>query len=79
VGSEFYDFGTITGFSFLFEGKEPIYLRLTLSRRGIKTIDIDIPEGSEISNLRAFLSGYAEESKDSELTFSERALRILGF
>ncbi|MFZ3232042.1 MAG: hypothetical protein WA194_00615 [Patescibacteria group bacterium] len=79
VGSEFYDFGTIQTFSFLFEGKEPIYLRLTLARKGIKTVDIDIPEGSEISNLRAFLSGYAEESKDSELGFTERMLRILGF
>lgn len=79
VGSEFYDYGTIRTFSFLFEGKEPIYLRLTLSKKGIKTIDIDIPEGSEISNLRAFLADYAEEAKDSELTFSEKMIRVLGF
>lgn len=79
VGSEFYDYGMIQDFALIFDGGLPVYLRLRLSRKGIKTVDVDIPEGSEVSNLRAFLAGYAEESKDAELSFSEKMLRVMGF
>ncbi|MDQ1343369.1 MAG: hypothetical protein QG650_88, partial [Patescibacteria group bacterium] len=47
--------------------------------KGIKTVDIDIPEGSEVSNLRSYLAEHAEESKDAELSASEKILRRVGF
>lgn len=79
VGADFYDYGKIDDFAILFDSGVPVILRLRLSKRGIKTVDIDIPEGSDVSNLRSYLSAYAEESKDAELSNSEKILRRIGF
>lgn len=79
IGTDFYDYGIVSSFALIFDAGAPIYLRLKLNKKSIRTIDIDIPPGSDVSNLRAYLAGYAEEAKDAELTFSERLLRNLGF
>lgn len=79
IGTDFYDYGIVEDFALIFDRGEPVYLRLRLSKKGIKTIDVDIPPGSDVSGLRAFLSEYAAESKDSELGFAEKMLRLLGF
>lgn len=79
VGSEFYDYGKIENFGILFDDGKAVLLRLKVNKKGVKTADIDLPDGANPAELRAFLSGYCEESKESELSTSERLLRMLGF
>lgn len=44
IGADFYDYGTIHEFALIFDAGIPIYLRLKLNKKNIRTIDIDIPE-----------------------------------
>ncbi|MDQ1343830.1 MAG: hypothetical protein QG650_550, partial [Patescibacteria group bacterium] len=59
VGSEFYDYGMVENFAIIFDSGAPVLLRLRLTKKGIKTVDVDIPDGSEVSNLRSYLAEHA--------------------
>jgi hypothetical protein len=79
VGPEFYDYPKISNFGIIYDQGKPVLLRLQLHVRGIKTLDVDLPAGAvNAAELRAFLSQYAEESKDAELGATERITRMLG-
>jgi hypothetical protein len=79
IGSDFYDYPKIENFAIVYDDGKPVLLRILLNIRGIRLIDVDLPEGAvNAADLRAFLSGYANESKNTDLGTIERITRMIG-
>ncbi len=79
IGSEFFDYPKIASFAIVYDSGKPVTLRLRLNKGSLRSVDIEFPSGTEnVSELRAFLAGYATEAKDTELTTLERVSRGLG-
>lgn len=65
VGEVFYDFGQVAGFSIVFDHEVPRYVRVSLKKNNLRTIDIPVSglsdAGYEIGELRTFLPQYLAE------------------
>lgn len=82
VGEVFYDYGQIAGFEIVFREKEPKFIRISLKKNNLRTIDIPVDilreAGVEIGDLRAFIMQYVPEGEGSELTAIDRLIERLG-
>lgn len=72
----FYDFSTINNFSFIYSWNNAILIRLELSKKWIKKIDLKV-DNQICSDLKKILPNYIEELKWWELTNSEKLINLL--
>ncbi len=72
----FYDFSTINNFSFIYSWNNAILIRLELSKKWIKKIDLKVDD-QICSDLKKILPNYIEELKWWELTNSEKLINLL--
>ncbi|EKD29248.1 MAG: hypothetical protein ACD_78C00464G0005 [uncultured bacterium (gcode 4)] len=78
IDGGFYDYPSIEEFSIVYDNRKPIFLRLRLKKKWLSTIDIDLTQDVNSSELRTFLLQYIGESETwGELTSNERLMRYL--
>ena len=72
----FYDFSKINKYWFIYHWEHAVALRLMLSKKWIKNIDLKI--NNDICwELKQILPNFLEEAEDSELTTSEKLINLL--
>lgn len=76
IGQSFYDYSKIENYTYIYDWSNPIYLRLSLNRTGIKNIDLKIDE-KIILDLKNILPNYLEENPKWELSFVEKVIERL--
>ncbi len=71
----FYNFSSIESYLIVYKSENPIFLRLNLNKKWIKTIDIKI--NNEIFNdINKFLYEYIKEEPKTEITFTEKIIQF---
>lgn len=76
INSTFYDFSKIASYSLIYDWENAIFLRLSLIKKWIKVLDLDINNDIAL-NLKSILPNFLNENKNAELTFIEKIIRIL--
>lgn len=76
ISDYFYDFSSITEYSFIYLWEEAVFLRLRLNKKGIKQIDLKI-DNNIYSDLKNILPNFINEVKWWELTFTEKFINLL--
>lgn len=65
VGEVFYDYGQIRGFEIVYDNEIPRYIRMSLKKNNLRTIDIPVDMLAEIEltigEIRTFLLQYLPE------------------
>lgn len=76
IQESFYDFSRISAFSIIFSWENAVFLRLSIAKRWISTINLRV-DNNIISNIRPLLSNYIEENPKQELSFLEKITHSL--
>lgn len=76
VQDAFYDYPKVQSFSIVYDGPNPIFLRLKLKRRGIPVVNIRL-DSSIASDVRPLLVQFLEESDKEEISFIEKITHFL--
>jgi hypothetical protein len=76
VNSTFYDFSKIASYSFIYDWENAIFLRLSLLKKWIKFLDLDIDNNIAL-DLKSILPNFLKEDRNSELTFTDKIIRML--
>ncbi len=76
IWSILYDFDMINAFQLIYDWKDPSLLRLHLNKKGLRFIDIKI--NNKISgDIKDILVNYTKEAPKTELSFSEKFIKLL--
>lgn len=82
VGEVFYDYGQISGFEVVYDSESPRYVRISLKKNNLRTIDIPVNMLNEaeftVGEVRALMLQYIPEGEGSELTVVDRIIERLG-
>ncbi len=82
IGEVFYDYGQIQGFEIVYDSEVPCFIRISLKKNNLRTIDIPVTMIKEAEftlwEIRAFLLQYLQEGEWSELNFVDRIIEKLG-
>lgn len=82
IGDVFYDYGQISSFEIIFQQEVPKYLRMSLKKNNLKTIDIPVDMlgefGIDIGDVRSFMLQYIPEGEGAEVTLVDRIIERLG-
>lgn len=76
IWKEFYDFWKIENFSFIYNKENPVYLKIILNKRWIKTLILKV-DNKICQDLKEILPNFIKEEKDSDLSFSEKLINFL--
>ena len=76
VWNNFYDFGEINSFTMIFDWANPYMLRLNLTRKWLKQLDLYINENNA-NDIKTTLLNFIEENGKEQLTFIEKIIRLL--
>ncbi|MDD3302331.1 MAG: hypothetical protein PHN31_02165 [Candidatus Gracilibacteria bacterium] len=76
VGQNFYDYSKINGFNYIYEGSNPVFLRLSINKTGLKIIDLDVNEKNVI-DTREILGNFINEDSKGELNIIEKLINKL--
>lgn len=76
VWNNFYDFGEIKSFTMIFDWSIPYMLRLNLSKKWLRQLDLYINENNA-NDIKTTLLNFIEENWKEELTFVEKIIRLL--
>ncbi len=76
VGWKFYDFSRINSYTFIYSGEHAIFVRLNLSQRGIKNIDLKL-NNVITSELQGILPSFIEENAKQDISFTDRLIYLL--
>ena len=76
VWSWFYDFSSISSYTFIYEGEKAIILRLNLNRKGLRSIDLNI-ENKIAIDLKNILVNFSQENPQKSLSFTDKIIRLL--
>jgi len=76
VGDKFYDFSKITSYTFIYSWEYSIFVRINLSQRGIKMIDLKL-DNRITSDLKNILPNFIEENWKQEISFLDRIIYLL--
>lgn len=71
VQESFYDFSRISAFTIIFSWENAIFLRLSIAKRWISTINLRV-DNKVISDIKPLLLNYIEENPKQELTLVEK-------
>lgn len=72
----FYDFSKINSFYFVYDKQNAVYLRLSLSKKWIKTINLKV-DNKICEDLKQILPSIIKEEKDWDLSTWEKIINIL--
>lgn len=76
IDNNFYDYSRIKNFWFIYEREQATHLRLIMLKSSIRQIDLWV--NNEITaELKSILPNFIAETNDSELTFTEKLIKIL--
>ncbi len=76
INSTFYDFSKINGYTIIYDGENPILLRLLLIKKWIKYLDLEINNDQTFA-LKEILPNFISEDEKWELDFSDKLIRLL--
>lgn len=76
VGQNFYDYSKINGFNYIYEWSNPVFLRLSINKTGLKIIDLDVNEKNVI-DTREILGNFINEDSKWELNIIEKLINKL--
>ena len=76
VWNNFYDFGEISSFTLIFDWSNPYLLRLKLTKKWLKQLDLYINEDNA-NDIKTLLLNFIEENWKEQLTFTEKMIRLL--
>jgi len=76
VWNNFYDFGEINSFTMIFDWSNPYLLRLKLTKKWLKQLDLYINEDNA-NDIKTLLLNFIEENWKEQLTFTEKMIRLL--
>jgi len=76
IDNNFYDYSKIKNFWFIYEWENATHLRLTLLKSSIRQIDLWV-NNDITAELKSILPNFIAETTDSELTFTEKLIKIL--
>ncbi len=77
IGDSFYDYSKIETFSIIYDRENPVLLRLRLTQKGFKVLDIPLINTLKTSNIREFLLRYIQEDEKWELSATDKILNYL--
>jgi len=73
IDNSFYDYGNIASYTMIYTDKYAVYLRLNLTQKWIKNIDLHID--NEIADtLKDILPNYITENPQKKLTLTEKII-----
>jgi len=76
VWGNFYDYSKIKSYTFLYEWQSAVLMRLWLSKKGIKMIDINV-NNTVVSELKKILPNFISENEKEDLSFTDKMIRLL--
>ncbi len=76
VWNNLYDFWDIKSFSVIFNNNKPFLLRLNLTKKWLKKLDLYINEENH-NKIKEILTNFIEENKEEELTTTEKITNLL--
>lgn len=77
ISETFYDYPKIESFAIIYDKNIPLFLRLRLTTRWLKLIDIPLDSSINSWDIRNFLLWYIEEDAKSELSTSDKLINYL--
>lgn len=76
ISETFYNFSSIESYAIVYKSEEPVFLRLFLNKKWLKSIDVKI-DNDKIDNVRNALNNNINEVPKIELTFTEKVTQML--
>ena len=73
VDKSFYDYGNIASYTLIYADKNAVYLRLSLSKKWIKNIDLHI-DNEIAKNITSILPEFITENAQQNLNFSDKLI-----
>lgn len=72
----FYDFSKINGYSLIYDKENPIFLKLWINKKWLKSVNLKI-DNKICTDLKEILPNYIKELKEWELTKVEKLINFL--
>jgi len=76
VWESFYDFSNISSFTLVYEWENAIFLRLNLTRKWLRYIDLNIDNDIAL-NAKEVLQNFVEENWKSDISFIDKLIKLL--
>jgi len=76
IWDSFYDYSKIKSYTFIYEGEIAVLLRLILSKKWIKILDVNI-DNTVAWELKHILPQFIEENEQEDLSFTDKLIRLL--
>lgn len=76
VLENFYDFWKMENFSFIYNKENPVYLKIILNKRWIKTLILKV-DNKICQDLKEILPNFIKEEKNSDLSNMDKLINIL--
>ncbi len=76
IGDSFYDYSKIKSYTFIYEWEIAVLLRLILSKKWIKILDVNI-DNTVAWELKNILPQFIEENEQEDLNFTDKLIRML--
>ena len=76
IWETFYEFTKIASYSFIYDHGNSIFLRLNLTKRGLRELNLNV-NNDITAELKRILPNFVEESWEWELSFTERMIHLL--
>jgi len=76
IWKNFYEYAKIEKYTFIYEGDNPVLLRLVVNKSSLKNIDLKIDKDI-FYELKDILPNYIQEDSKWELTFMEKLIHKL--
>ena len=76
IGDSFYDYSKIKSYTFIYEWEIAVLLRLILSKKWIKILDVNI-DNTVAWELKHILPQFIEENEQEDLSFTDKMIRML--
>lgn len=76
IWDAFYDYSKIKSYTFIYEWETAVLIRLILSQKWIKILDVNI-DNIVAWELKHILPQFIEENEQEDLSFTDKLIRIL--
>jgi len=76
IWDSFYDYSKIKSYTFIYEWETAVILRLILSKKWIKILDVNI-DNTVAAELKHILPQFIEENEQEDMSFTDKLIRML--
>lgn len=76
MDGEFFEIAKVRQFGIIYVHNRPEVLRLLLAKKISPQLDLRLPDGVNVAELRDYLSAFVLENEDMEFTLVEHLLHI---